>query len=588
MSLRKIGITAWFATVLVGIPRSFGAPAVLTEDPVGIWVGDLKIPGSDLHVAVHLRRDGTGALTGTFDSLDQGARGLPLGEVSASADSLTFTVPSVRGTFTGSWQAEIKHWTGTWRQGSANLPLELARGEVRPAPTIVGLDGDWDGVLNVNGTQLRFALHVKTTPADGTTSTLDSIDQNALGASVSAISREGAHVRLELKALSATFDGSLGASNQTISGTWAQGALSLPLTLQRRPEGAKQAVLNRPQTPQKPYPYAEEEVTFESAGGQVRIAGTLTHPQGTGPFPAVVMIAGSGPNTRDEPIMGHRLFLVIADHLTRQGIAVLRYDKRGIGGSTGDYAKATTADFADDAGAAVGYLATRTDIDHRRTGLIGHSEGGLIAPIVAARDPGVAFMVLMAGPGENGAKILSEQGRLLSKAAGLTDAQVETAAALRDQMIAIAQAEKDPAVANARLRALLAEASKSQGLSSSALEQQAAALTSDWFRFFFAYDPVRTLRKVRCPVLAVGGSNDLQVPAQENLASIKAALAANPDAQALQLPNLNHLFQTSRTGSFFEYGQIEETIAPSALDLITHWILKRVGASPGYQPYPGP
>ena len=579
MSMRKIGITEWLATVLVGLSPALGAP-IAAEDPVGVWLGDLKIPGGELHVAVHLRRDGTGALTGSFDSLDQGVRGLSLGEVAATVDSLTFTVPSIRGTFTGTWQTGTKHWSGTWRQGSTNLPLELARGEVPPAPTVVGLDGDWDGVLDINGTQLRLALHVKTTPAEGTTATLDSIDQNALGAPVSAISREGPHVRLELKALAATFDGALEPGNQTIAGSWTQGSLSLPLKLQQRAAGAKQPTLNRPQTPQKPYPYAEEEVAFESAAGHARLAGSLTRPKGTGPFPAVVMIAGSGPNTRDEPIMGHRLFLVIADYLTRRGIAVLRYDKRGTGSSTGDYVKATTADFADDAEAAVGYLATRTDIDHRRIGLIGHSEGGLIAPIVATRDSNVAFMVLMAGPGENGAKILSEQGRLLSKAMGLSDAQVETAATLRDQLIAIAETEKDPAVAKAKLRALLADAAKSQGLPATAVEQQAAVLSSDWFRFFFGYDPVPTLRNVRCPVLALGGSDDLQVPAEKNLAFIKAALAANSDAQVLQLPNLNHLFQTARTGSVFEYGQIEETIAPSALDLITTWIQKHVGVSP--------
>src|SRR5277367_429392 len=187
MSVRKTGITAWFAAVLAGLLLALSAPIAFAEDPVGVWVGELKIPGADLHVAVHLRRDGTGALTGTFDSLDQGARGLPLGEVTASVDSLTFTVPSVRGTFTGTWQTGTKHWSGSWRQGSANLPLELARGEVPPATTAVGLDCDWDVVLDINGTHRRLALHVKTALAEGTTGTLESSDQNAPGAPVSAI-----------------------------------------------------------------------------------------------------------------------------------------------------------------------------------------------------------------------------------------------------------------------------------------------------------------------------------------------------------------------------------------------------------------
>jgi hypothetical protein len=245
MSMRKIGKTAWFATVLAGLSLALGASIAFAEDPLGVWVGALKIPGADLHVAFHLRRDGTGVLTGTFDSLDQGVRGLPLGEVTASADSLTLTVPSIGGTFSGAWQTGTKHWSGTWRQGQANLPLELARGEVLPAPavvgpTVVGLDGDWAGVLDINGLQLRLALHVKTTPADGTTATLDSIDQNAVGIPVSAISREGSHVRLELKTLGATFDGTLKPGNQTIAGTWIQSSLSLPLTLQQHPAGAKQ------------------------------------------------------------------------------------------------------------------------------------------------------------------------------------------------------------------------------------------------------------------------------------------------------------------------------------------------------------
>ncbi|HXA99725.1 MAG TPA: hypothetical protein VNW05_04310 [Steroidobacteraceae bacterium] len=243
--MRKISTTAWFATAVVGISLALSAPIAFAEDPVGVWVGELKIPGADLHLAVHLRRDGTGALTGSFDSLDQGVRGLPVGEVTASVDSLSFTVPSIGGTFSGTWQTGTKHWSGTWRQGQADLPLELARGEVLsakvlPAPTVVGLDGDWTGVLDINGSQLRLALHVKTTPAEGTKATLDSIDQNALDIPVSVISREGPHVRVELKALAATFDGTLEPGNQTIAGKWTQSSLSLPLTLQQRPTGAKQ------------------------------------------------------------------------------------------------------------------------------------------------------------------------------------------------------------------------------------------------------------------------------------------------------------------------------------------------------------
>jgi hypothetical protein len=337
--------------------------------------------------------------------------------------------------------------------------------------------------------------------------------------------------------------------------------------------------MKRPQTPVKPYPYREEDVAFDDGAARVKLAGTLTLPPGPGPFPAVVLIAGSGPNTRDEPILGHKPFLVLADWLTRHGIAVLRYDKRGVGASGGDYAKATTLDFAADAEAAAAYLRGRKEIDPRRVGLIGHSEGGLIAPIVAAKDPKIAFIVMMAGPGVDGLDILMEQGRLITKAMGLTDAQAEKGAALRKTMFDIVRSEKDPQVAAARLKAAADAWAKANDASPQAVELQANLVNTDWFRFFYDYDPAVTLRQLRCPVLALIGSKDLQVPADQNLPAIRAALAHDPGADVEELPNLNHLFQTARTGSPGEYAQIEETIAPLALDTITSWILKQVDGS---------
>ena len=271
------------------------------------------------------------------------------------------------------------------------------------------------------------------------------------------------------------------------------------------------------------------------------------------------------------------MFLVLADHLTRQGIAVLRYDKRGTGASTGDYAKSTTVDFADDAQAGVAYLKGRGDINSRQIGLIGHSEGGLIAPMVAVRDPSTAFIVMMAGPGVDGADILMEQGRLMSKAMGLDDAHISQNADLRRQMITIVRSEKDPAKAAAKLRFVLAQTAKTQGLPDDMMEAQISGINTDWFRFFFDYDPSSTLRKVRCPVLAINGGLDLQVPPAQNLPVIRAALAGDADVEIDEIPHLNHLFQTAKTGSVLEYGQIEETIAPAALDKMTSWILKHVG-----------
>jgi pimeloyl-ACP methyl ester carboxylesterase len=307
----------------------------------------------------------------------------------------------------------------------------------------------------------------------------------------------------------------------------------------------------------------------------VTLAGTLTLPAGTGPFPAAVLIAGSGPNTRDEPILGHRLFLVLADHLTRHGIAVLRYDKRGTGESTGDYGKATTLDFADDAEAALDYLAKHKAIDQRRVGLIGHSEGGLIAPMVAGRDKAAGFVVALAGPGVNGAQILREQGKRILIAAGTPPDQLETDMLRRDQAIEIVRNEKDPEIAAAKLRAALLDTAKADGKPEEMVQLSIKIINSDWFRFFFDYDPAPAWHALTCPVLVLIGGKDLQVPPDQNLPPIRAALAGNPKAEIEELPGLNHLFQTAQTGSPAEYGRIEETIAPAALDKVADWIRHR-------------
>ncbi len=566
------------AALAAGLVLMAAAGGAQGAEATGDWQGVLSVsPAAQLHLAVHIRAAPRGGYAGTLDSLDQGALGIPLSAVTAGADSLSFEIASISARYVGQWDPGAKRWVGQWTQGGgAPFALILAAGAAAPStsPVVAGLDGDWDGVLTMGlDLKLRLALHV-TTDASGTHASLDSIDQGSMGLPVSAINRDGATVGFELKAIQGRFEGVLDTPGQTITGQWSQLGRATPLVLTRRPAGQPQAELRRPQTPVKPYPYREEAVTFDNAAAHVTLAGTLTLPPGEGPFPVVVLVAGSGPNTRDEPILGHRPFLVLADHLTRHGVAVLRYDKRGTGASSGDYAKATTLDFADDVQAAVGWLAARRDIDPRHIGLIGHSEGGIIAPIVAARDPQVAFVVMMAGSGVDGAQVLMAQGRLIMKATGADQAKIDNADALRARMIAIVRAEKDPAAASAKLRATAAADAKAQGLSDAEVEAQVTQINSDWFRFFFDYDPAPTLRALKCPVLAIVGAKDLQVPPDLNLPPMRAALAHNPDVEIDELPGLNHLFQTAQTGSVSEYGQIEETLAPSALETMTRWILR--------------
>ncbi|MFI4972998.1 MAG: alpha/beta hydrolase family protein [Caulobacterales bacterium] len=439
-----------------------------------------------------------------------------------------------------------------------------AEGAAPPAQSpLARLEGDWDGKLDAGALKLRVVLHVHT--KDGATvTTLDSPDQNA-NALPAAVTLEGDQVHFTVQGAAGAFDGALTADGAGLTGKWS----GAPVAFARLAPGAAPAAPNRPQTPVKPYPYREEDVAYDNAAAHVRLGGTLTLPQGAGPFPAVVLIAGSGPHTRDEKVFGHAIFLVLADHLTRHGIAVLRYDKRGLGQSTGDARTATSSDFAGDAEAGVAYLKTRREIDGRRIGLIGHSEGGIIAPMVAEQDPAVAFLVLMAGPGVPGDQIIMAQSRDIAAAAGASEAALAANAAIERRFLDAVMAAKDQASAEQAALEVLTGA----GMPPAAADTQAKAAASDWYRFFLSYDPGPALRRLRRPVLALIGSKDLQVPPDLNLPALRDALKGDAGAQVVEMPGLNHLFQTAKTGAPSEYGDTEETLAPAALDLITGWIL---------------
>jgi dienelactone hydrolase len=319
----------------------------------------------------------------------------------------------------------------------------------------------------------------------------------------------------------------------------------------------------------KPYPYREEEVSYKNEKAGITLGGTLTIPPGKGPFPGVVLITGSGQQDRDETLMGHKPFLVLADHLTRKGIVVLRSDDRGMGKSGGNFAKSTTADFADDAEAAFAYLQTRPEINARKIGFIGHSEGGVIAPMIAARNPLVAFIVMMAGTGVRGDELLPIQVMRLVEASGGSHETAEKAAATEREVLKMVIEGKDDATIKQRIGDL-----SPAGMTS---EMQLQALRSPWFRYFIAYDPSEALRKVKCSVLALDGDKDLQVDSKQNLPAIRKALEAggNKNFELVEFPGLNHLLQTAKTGAVGEYAEIEETIAPAALDKMSSWILKQ-------------
>lgn len=343
------------------------------------------------------------------------------------------------------------------------------------------------------------------------------------------------------------------------------------------------APTRRPQEPRRPFSYTAEEVSY--ANGDVKLAGTLTIPQGPGPFPAVLLLSGSGPQDRDGALYGHQPLLVIADHLSRHGIAVLRVDDRGVGGSTGNVDEATTADFARDALAGVRFLESHPKIAKGRIGLLGHSEGGIVAPLAASQSPGVAFVVLLAGTGVPGAEIVRRQNELIARSNGVPEEAVRRSQDALRRTFAILREEPERAARTARLRALgrdlLVHMSEDQiktlGGHAAAGDAVARGINTPWFRYFIDYDPRPALRRVKVPVLALNGSLDLQVPADPNLPEIRKALeqAGNQDVTVRLLPRLNHLFQPATTGSPAEYGVIETTIDPQVLDLVTGWITKR-------------
>ena len=330
--------------------------------------------------------------------------------------------------------------------------------------------------------------------------------------------------------------------------------------------------LKRPQNPVKPYPYRDEEVSYENKLQHVTLAATLTIPPGKGPFPAVVLITGSGPQDRDETLLGHKPFLVLSDYLTRHGIVVLRADDRGTAKSTGNFKTATTADFATDTEAGIAYLKTRAEVDPRKIGLIGHSEGGVIAPMIAARNPDVAFIVMMAGTGVPGDQVLVAQGEAIQIASGMDSDKAAKDAIKEREMLTLVETERDEALLEKELKEKMAG-----DVPEAMIGLQIQQVTSPWFRYFLTYDPAPALRNVTCPVLVLSGSLDKQVLPDQNLPPIRKALeaAGNKHFEIDELPGLNHLFQTAKIGAPAEYTQIEETISPIALDKIATWILKQ-------------
>lgn len=444
--------------------------------------------------------------------------------------------------------------------------------------SIAQVTGDWFGTLKVQGLQMRLVLHISDTD-QGLEATLDSPDQAAFGIPVSKTTFINPKLSLDLANLGAQYIGEL--NQDTLSGQWLQAGRQLALSFTR--SATETGQLRRPQVPQSPFPYRVEEVVFQNGKAGHQLAGTLTLPKGEGKYPVAILISGSGPQDRDESLAGHKPFWVLADHLTRQGIAVLRYDDRGTAESTGDFATATTADFATDVESAIAYLSGRKDIHRKKIGLVGHSEGGIIASMVAARSKHVNFMVLLASTGVSGKELSLQQAQSLRT---FEVPDEDAYLAFTERAIDIATSKEDLSAIQTKLSAhyenvrpalssMLPEGANIDAF----IHQQVQQMTSPWSRYFYRYNPTDDLAKVKaCPVLSLNGTKDLQVLADVNQNGIELSLkkAGNKDVTVKKIENLNHMFQECETGAMAEYGTIEQTFAPQALQIISEWIQSKM------------
>jgi pimeloyl-ACP methyl ester carboxylesterase len=445
------------------------------------------------------------------------------------------------------------------------------------------INGTWHGKMNV-GNEITMIFHIQQSAGGGLTVSLDVPEQNAKGILTSSKLVEDSLI-VEIEAIRGGFRGKL-TNDSTITGKWVQG-LALPLTLKKTVRAAEAA---KPQTPQPPYPYVSEDVVYHNADKSIQYGATLTIPRGNGPFPAVLLLTGSGQQNRDEEIMGHKPFAVWADHLTKMGFVVLRADDRGVGQTNGNVLDATSHDFAEDAKVHLDYLKKRKETDTKRIGIIGHSEGGMIAEMIGAERKDLYFIVLLAAPGIPVIDLMTEQNEAVLSSLGLNKEHVAAYAQLyRGMMLAVTQAP-DKGEANKRALAILdkwmehtpSEVVKATtGIPSVSKEKFAEGFVNaaiPWMKFFIQYDPTPDLKKIRSKVLALNGDRDIQVLSKSNLAGIEASLKKGKakSFQIVELRGLNHLFQECSKCTVQEYGSLEQTLSPLVLKAVGDWLEKEV------------
>ncbi len=552
----------------------------------GDWESELAVGDNVLPLVIHLsEKDGT--QLGSLDSPSQGVYRMAMTKVEFDDQKLLFELSNLGIHYEGTLDSESATVVGKFIQGSV---FDLTFNRVGD-PTFAVSDssdpdhvtGTWNGLIRIPDNPLAFVIHVSNESGQ-LTATGDSPDQSAFGIGIDEVSFENGTLTFTIEQLGVRYSGRMVADHSSIIGSFAQGGGEFKLVLGR--EEVKRELSARPQTPEPPFPYQAEEVSVSNDEAGITLAGTLTRPRDAAPRAVAVMITGSGAQDRDETLFRHKPFLVIADHLTRLGYAVLRMDDRGTGSSTGDFSTATSEDFVTDISAAVDYIYSRDDLvsesGRHRIGLIGHSEGGMIAPMLAAERDDLAFLVLLAGPGVPIHQLLSDQGYLISRATageieGLDEARQRNQALYR----AIGALSPETPITE-EIRQMMRDNYAANGISDPEqqqiqLDRELETYDSPWFRFFLAYDPARYFSRVSTPLVAINGSVDLQVEVDSNLGGIRRMLesSGHDDYEIIRLDGLNHLFQSSETGATTEYAKLEETFSPRALMAISDWLGKR-------------
>lgn len=510
-------------------------------------------------------------------SLDEGNQIFELTHVDSKRGKLTFALPATDAAYASVLKNSETRSTGTWTQRGQQLPLSFEKVATIPKRTIKNL---FTGTLNA----IVQRIEVSFVELETGQLYFNSVSQNAGGfIATKDISKDGV-VTFRVPAVQGVFRGRYQSEQKNkLQGQWTQGPVSLDLELSKQTATTERLAPlqsqkpRRPQTPKPPFPYKIERVKIATPESDITLAGTLTIP-GSMVRAAVVLVTGSGPQDRDESIFNHKPFHVIADHFARHGIASLRYDDRGVAESSGDFSEATSLDLANDAEAAFNFLITRDDLNNAELGICGHSEGGLLAPLIAARNDSVDFIILMAAPGVDGQQIILSQGPLLMRAQGISEPDITKQNKIQEVVLSIIRnnQQNDEALISVKLQHALGSDDPGITQTIKTLQASVKKQATPWLRTFLSLDPKVALKKLQCPVLAINGTKDLQVEPVLNLSVIRDTLqkAGNRHVEINLYPGLNHLFQSCKTGLPSEYGTIEETFNLVPLDRMTSWILE--------------